>query len=1064
MDCTTTRSSATVPATHFHATSSHANCLFANNPHFRLPDSSVQQSGCDSGCSADQGVQPMALLCPRSSFRLACFNVRTLMQNGQQAGLARTLDSLDVDVCCLSETRLQDPSTVLTLTSPTDHEARYHLRLSGDPEAASAGLAGVGIALSGKAEAALLDWFPINSRLCAVRLRGSCRINRHREERRNLFVISVYAPTDCSGDSVKDDFYRDLHQLLTNAKKSDVVILAGDFNARVGRLLPYERHLGGHHALDENRSDNGERLLTLCEDNRLFLSSTSFRRTKKRCATWRPPSPTQPWSQIDHIAISFRWRGSVLDCRSFWSTFVDSDHALVCAKICMCFGGSRNTKHRKIDVNRLTDSSVQESYQSSLAYALSCNPPQEVEQHWTCIRKALTISGQSCCGLTRRPLKSWISARSLELFERRKDIPAKSDCNERRRSANRLLKQSLRKDRETWWSERALEMETAVLSGNTRRLFQLIRSTGLRKPGVSEVICEVDESPITNQQRRMDRWAEHFHSQFNWPPPSISTCSTPCCPPWLVPLNPPSEAEVCLEIRRLKRFKAAGLDGLPPELFKYGGVAIINQLTALFAKIWHEEKVPSSWGESVIVPIFKKGARTSCANHRGISLISVASKLLASILLRRLSPVRESYYREEQAGFRPGRGCVDQIFTLRQLLEHRHIYHRPTIVAFLDIRAAFDSVDRPALWRCLLKKGVPEKYTAILRALYLHTSGRVRVYGKLSSQFAVNSGVRQGCPMSPFLFNFAIEDVLSNALEGFQHFGLELLPGERATDLDYADDIALLGDDPQGMQLILDRLAVEASKYGMSFAPSKCKVLLKDWLSPAPVLTLQGAQLEQVDSFVYLGSCVSADGTINKEVSLRIAKARSAFVNLRHLWHRRDVSFSLKGRIYSASVRSVLLYGCESWPIRVEDMRRLSAFDNGCLRRIARVWWQHRVNSNDVRRRILGNASISFNKLVLLRQLRWLGHVLRMAPERLPRRALFARQGPGWKRLRGGQPSTWRQHMKSLTSCLAAVGSVRLPGWGPKDEECQWLRTLEDMARNRNQWKNCVQCCIDSHV
>ncbi|CAH8430260.1 unnamed protein product, partial [Dicrocoelium dendriticum] len=143
-------------------------------------------------------------------------------------------------------------------------------------------------------------------------------------------------------------------------------------------------------------------------------------------------------------------------------------------------------------------------------------------------------------------------------------------------------------------------------------------------------------------------------------------------------------------------------------------------------------------------------------------------------------------------------------------------------------------------------------------------------------------------------------------------------------------------------------------------------------------------------------------------------------------------------------------------------MRRLSAIDNGCLRRIARVWRQHRVNGNDVRGRILGNASIPFNKLVLLRQLRWLGHVQRMAPERLPCRALFARQGPGWRRPRSGQPSTCRQHMKSLTSCLSAVGSVRLPGWGPKDEECQRLCTLEDMARNRNQWKNFVHYCIDS--
>ncbi|CAH8551472.1 unnamed protein product [Dicrocoelium dendriticum] len=123
----------------------------------------------------------------------------------------------------------------------------------------------------------------------------------------------------------------------------------------------------------------------------------------------------------------------------------------------------------------------------------------------------MTISGQSSCGLARRSLKAWFSACSLELFERLKDIPAESNCNERRRSANRLLKHSLRKDREAWWSERALKMETAALSGNTRKLFQLIRSTNLRKSGVSEVIFEVDESPTTNQERRMDHWAVHFH-------------------------------------------------------------------------------------------------------------------------------------------------------------------------------------------------------------------------------------------------------------------------------------------------------------------------------------------------------------------------------------------------------------------------------------------------------------------------------------------------------------------------------------------------------------------------
>ena len=99
------------------------------------------------------------------------------------------------------------------------------------------------------------------------------------------------------------------------------------------------------------------------------------------------------------------------------------------------------------------------------------------------------------------------------------------------------------------------------------------------------------------------------------------------------------------------------------------------------------------------------------------------------------------------------------------------------------------------------------------------------MYGGLSSAFPTTSGVRQGCLISPFLFNFAIEDVLRNALCGFTEGGIELLPGSHVTDLDYADDIALLGEDPVFIQDALNRLALEASRYGMHLAPAKCKVL-----------------------------------------------------------------------------------------------------------------------------------------------------------------------------------------------------------------------------------------------
>ncbi|CAH8570292.1 unnamed protein product [Schistosoma curassoni] len=127
------------------------------------------------------------------------------MQIGQQIGLGMSLESLDIDVCCLSETRIQDSGEVLQIRSPSvASKGLFYVRLSGDPVASSIGLAGVDVALSARAEAALIDRIPINSRLCAVRLESSIKVRRNRLEKQCLFVISAYAPADCSPDAIKD--------------------------------------------------------------------------------------------------------------------------------------------------------------------------------------------------------------------------------------------------------------------------------------------------------------------------------------------------------------------------------------------------------------------------------------------------------------------------------------------------------------------------------------------------------------------------------------------------------------------------------------------------------------------------------------------------------------------------------------------------------------------------------------------------------------------------------------------------------------------------------------------
>ncbi|VDO85812.1 unnamed protein product [Schistosoma margrebowiei] len=123
-------------------------------------------------------------------------------------------------------------------------------------------------------------------------------------------------------------------------------------------------------------------------------------------------------------------------------------------------------------------------------------------------------------------------------------------------------------------------------------------------------------------------------------------------------------------------------------------------------------------------------------------------------------------------------------------------------------------------------------------------------------------------------------------------------------------------------------LSNNSSMFGMRFSPSKCKMLLQNWVTSTPELMIGSEVIECVDRFTYLGSLVSPCGLVCDKISARIQKARLAFTNLRHLLCRRDIRLSTKGRVYWAAVRPVLLYGSETWPVRVEDIRRLLVFDH----------------------------------------------------------------------------------------------------------------------------------------
>lgn len=160
-----------------------------------------------------------------------------------------------------------------------DAGGSFSLRLSEDDVASNTGM---GIAVSPRAEAALLDCIPMNSRMFTVRLAVSFKVFKSRGDKRCLFVIEVYAPKNCNADSVKDDFYHQLNAILGYRKSTDIVcFLAVVLNAQVGKLSANELLLDGQHGV-VSRNDDGEWLLHLCEDARLLIASTSFRHSTCR--------------------------------------------------------------------------------------------------------------------------------------------------------------------------------------------------------------------------------------------------------------------------------------------------------------------------------------------------------------------------------------------------------------------------------------------------------------------------------------------------------------------------------------------------------------------------------------------------------------------------------------------------------------------------------------------------------------------------------------------------------------------------------------------------------------
>ena len=167
---------------------------------------------------------------------------------------------------------------------------------------------------------------------------------------------------------------------------------------------------------------------------------------------------------------------------------------------------------------------------------------------------------------------------------------------------------------------------------------------------------------------------------------------------------------------------------------------MLDIIHAFCTEVYTTLSPPDQWITNVIIPLPKKGDLSLMTNYRGISLMSIAAKVYNRILLDRIRPHVDPMLRNNQAGFRPGRSCAQQIHILRRIMEGFKEYQLPLIVTFVDFKKAFDSINRSMMFSILRHYGIPQTLVDAIQVLYTNSSSAVMVDGSLSASFNVTTG------------------------------------------------------------------------------------------------------------------------------------------------------------------------------------------------------------------------------------------------------------------------------------------------------------------------------------
>ena len=410
-----------------------------------------------------------------------------------------------------------------------------------------------------------------------------------------------------------------------------------------------------------------------------------------------------------------------------------------------------------------------------------------------------------------------------------------------------------------------------------------------------------------------EAWLTHFHSLFK----TDNASGLPENRSDTGPLDHEINMDELIKASDiLKGGKAPGLDNINNEMIQLSLQYHPHIFLVMFNKILRCGGDIPSWEISLLVPIHKQGSVDDPGNYRGISLLSCLAKFFHSILNNRLLEycLDNKVLSPNQLGFLPGNRTSDAHLIIYNLIrKYCHRKGAKIYGCFVDFSKAFDSVPRDILLKKLLDIGITGKFFDHIKNMYNNDLVCVKINGQMSEEIKTSKGVRQGCILSPLLFNIFMSD-LPRKLN--QNCNVSISDEVKINCLLWADDIILLSETEEGLRSLLKDIDTYCKENGLNINidKTKCMIFNKTGRLIRRNFYLGNIKLENVRSYKYLGLMFTPSGEIKTALDDLRARALKAYMKMRGslgTGFNRYINDSIM--LFDSLIKPILLYSSDFW-------------------------------------------------------------------------------------------------------------------------------------------------------